>query len=255
MVVDYEKSGHLVIITLNRPDKLNAINEDMQVALAVAWQKYQDDEDAWLAILTANGKAFCSGADKSWFERSLRGEDSLGLFLQGINRDIYWSGRIDKPTIAAVNGLALGAGVDMVLQADLRVASEDAAFRLPEVDRGNVLILWDNLPYAIAAELAVGTEFSARRAHEVGMINRLAPAGKALAVARAWADELLAKPPLVLERTLKVLRGIKNRNAIGSNSELRDYTTGLSKDLVATEDWKESVDALLKRRTPRYLKR
>lgn len=252
MTVTYEKRGHLVIVTLNRPDKLNAINEDMLTDLADAWQRFQYDDEAWLAILAAKGRAFCAGADKIWFERTLLGEDSLGRFLQGVKKNIYWSGEIDKPTIAAVDGMVVGAGFDLVLQADLRVAAETASFRFPEVDRGSVLVPWDNLPYAIAAEMIAGLPLTARRAYDLGIINRLTPPGGALDAALALADELLAKPPLALKRAMRILREIKNKNSVPSTPSLRDYTTDISRELSATEDWQESVNSLLSGAAPRY---
>lgn len=255
MSIGYAKSGHLVTITLARPAKLNAIDAEMQAALAAAWQRYEADDDAWLAILTAEGRAFSAGADVSWFERLQRGEDSLGLFHEGVLRDPYWSGEIVKPTMVAVNGPAIGAGFDLVLRADLRVAAEDAAFRMPEVDVGNVMVLWENLSYAIAAEMATGAEFTAKRAHEVGLVNRLAAPGQALEVARAWAEELLAKPPLVLQAALGMLRDIRNRNAAPGARELRERSNVRSRALTGTEDWREAVAALLKKRRPRYRRR
>lgn len=255
MSVGYSKTGHLVTITLERPAKLNAIDAAMQAALAEAWRRYEADDDAWLAILTAEGRAFSAGADRSWFERLQRGEDGLGLFHEGVLRDPYWSGRIAKPTMVAVNGPAIGAGFDLVLRADLRVAAEDASFRMPEVDSGNVMILWENLPYAIAAEMATGAEFTARRAHEVGLLNRLAAPGQALEVARAWAEELLAKPPLVLQAALQMLREIRNRNVAPPASELRERSNLRSRELTRTEDWREAVAALLGKRKARYHRR
>lgn len=252
MSIEYEKKGHLVTIVLDRPEKLNAIDQSMLEALAAAWLRYEQDDDAWLAILAANGRMFCAGADKSWFERSQRGEDSLGLFLDGIGRDLFWSGRISKPSIVAVDGPVIGAGFDLVLRADLRVASTNATFRMPEVDLGSVVILWDNLPYAIAAEIAVGAEIDARRAHEIGLINRLVPEGCAIDAATKWAEELLAKPPLALQRALGVLRGIRNANSVPPTQLLRNYTTEISRSLSATEDGKESVAALLGRKKPVY---
>jgi len=245
MPVEYVKSGHLVTITLDRPARLNAIDEEMQAALAAAWTRYEQDEDAWLAILAANGRAFCAGADRSWFERIARGEDGLGLFLQGVNRDPYWSGAISKPTIAAVNGLTVGAGVDLVLRADLRVAADNAVFQLREVDLGGVLVLWDNLPYAITAEMVAGAELSAQRAHAIGMINRLAPPGGVLECARAWARELLAKPPRALRQALQILRDIRNANAVPPTRALRDLTTDASRRLAASAEWQASVASWL----------
>ncbi len=245
MPVEYVKSGHLVTITLDRPAKLNAIDEEMQAALAAAWVRYEQDEEAWLALLTANGRAFCAGADRCWFERIARGEDGLGLFLQGINRDPYWSGAISKPTIAAVNGMTIGAGLDLVLRADLRVAAQDSVFQLREVDLNGVLVLWDNLPYAIAAEMTAGAELSAQRAHAVGMINRLASPGAALDCARAWAEELLAKPPLALRQALQILRDIRNANSAPPTRRLRELTSDVSRRLAASTEWQASLTSWL----------
>jgi E-phenylitaconyl-CoA hydratase len=107
---EYEKKNHLVTITMNRPDKLNALNPEMLAALREAWMHYHDDEDAWLAIFTGAGRVFSSGVDKIWFEKSLEGQDSLGIVLNSIKKAPYWSGMLDKPTIVAVNGYAIGAG-------------------------------------------------------------------------------------------------------------------------------------------------
>lgn len=255
MTVEYARDGHLVTITLDRPAKLNAIDAETLAALAAAWSRYEADDEAWLAILTGRGRAFCAGADRSWFERAVRAEDSLGAFHAATTRDPYWAGAIRKPTLVAVNGPALGAGFDLVLRADLRVADEGATFRMPEVDVGNVMVLWENLPYAVAAEIVTGAELTAQRAREVGLINRLAPRGRALDVARAWAEELLDKPPLVLQAALGMLREIRNRNAAPGALELRERSTDLSRGLTRTEDWKESVAALLAGRKPEYRRR
>lgn len=255
MSIVYAKTGHLVTITLNRPDRLNAIDEPMQADLADAWLRYERDDDAWLAILSASGRAFCAGADKQWFERLQRGEDSMGLFLDGIRRDPFWSGSIEKPTIAAVNGPVVGAGFDLMLRADLRVAAEDAIFSMPEVDLGALMVVWENLPYAIAAEIVTGARLTARRAFELGLVNRLAPPGGALDVAQTWAAELLAKPPLALQQGLKLIREIRNRNQAPSTSDLREQATELSRRLAQTEDTREAVAALLQRRQPQYRRR
>lgn len=252
MPVDYARSGHLVTITLDRPAKLNAIDPEMLEALAAVWRRYEADEEAWLAILTGRGRAFCAGADMCWFERAVRGEDSLGAFHAATARDPYWSGEIRKPTLVAVNGVALGAGFDLALRADLRVADESASFRMPEVDVGNVMILWENLPYAIAAEMAIGAEISAQRALQIGLLNRLAPRDGALEVARTWAEELLAKPPLVVQAALGMLREIRRHNAAPGAMKLRERSTDLSRQLTRTEDWNEAVAALLGQRKPTY---
>ena len=241
MAVHYTLQGNLATITLDRPAKLNAIDADTQAALAAAWRRFEQDEDAWIAILAANGRAFCAGADRSWFARIASGADGLGEFLAGVNRDPYWSGQLTKPTIVAVEGFALGAGLDLVLRADFRVAAEDARFQLPEVDLGSVIVLWDNLPYALTAELLAGLPLEARRAHAAGMINRLAPRGGALACAQALAAELLAKPRAALRAALGILRELRHANAIPSQDALRERSTEVSRRLVASATWRAPI--------------
>lgn len=254
-MVEYAKKGHLVTITMNRPEKLNAIGPEMLTGLRDAWSRYRDDDDAWLAILTGEGRAFSAGADKSWFSRALEGEDSVGIFLDTILKDPYWSGELDKPTIVAVNGLAVGAGLDLVLRADLRVAAQSATFQLPEVERGNVVILWDNLPYAMAAEMISGGLLTAERAYQVGMLNRIVPDGEVPDAAMEMADSLLSKPPLALYHALKILRDMKNGGTMISRNLLNHFTTSLSKELARTEDYKEAVAALLERKKPTFRRR
>lgn len=254
-LVEYKKKNHLVTITMNRPDKLNAINTDMFTALREAWIRYRDDEDAWLAIFTGAGRAFSVGADRSWFVKSVQGEDHLGIFLNTINRDPYWSGTLDKPTIVAVNGYAIGAGLDLVLRADLRVAGESATFHQPEVERGNVVIFFDNLPCAIAAEMISGFKITAQRAYEVGMVNRIAPDDQLMDVAVEMAEELLTRQPLALYHALKILRDMKNAATIMPRHLINHYTTELSKGLKKTEDWKEGVAAFLEKKKPVFKKR
>ncbi|MCC7462123.1 MAG: enoyl-CoA hydratase/isomerase family protein [Gammaproteobacteria bacterium] len=243
MTVQYARQGHLATITLDRPEKLNAIDAATQVGLAQAWQRFELDEEAWIAILTGSGRAFCAGGDRSWFERIARGEDGLGEFLAGVNRDPYWSGRLTKPSIVAVEGMALGAGLDLVLRADLRVAAEDARFQLPEVDLGSIIVLWDNLPYALTAELLAGLPLDARRAHAAGLINRLAPPGSALACAEALAAELLAKPRDALRAALAFLREFRHANTIPSQNTLRERSTLIGRQLAAAPEWRSTIAA------------
>jgi enoyl-CoA hydratase/carnithine racemase len=246
MSVQYTKQGHVVTLTLDRAAKLNAIDAPMQAALAEAWRRFEQDDDAWIAILTGNGRAFCAGADRSWFERIARGEDGLGEFLAGVERDPYWSGALRKPTIVAVEGAAIGAGVDLVLRADLRVAAEDARLQLREVDLGGVLVLWDNLPYALAAELVAGLPLAAARALAAGIFNRLAPPGGALACAQGLAAELLAKPPQALRAALQILREIRHANAVPSQAALRARSSAAARRLAGTPEWRAAVTALLR---------
>ncbi len=254
-LVDYEKKDHLSIITLNRPDKLNALNMEMFKALKKSWIKYRDDDDAWIAILTARGRAFTAGADKEWFEKALSGKDSVGIALELTSQDPYWSGQLEKPVIAAVNGLCIGAGLDLVLRADLRVAAQSAWFQQQEVERGNIMIFFDNLPSAIAAEMISGFRIPAKRACEVGFINRIVPDDRLMDEALEIAEELMSRQPLALFEALKILRDIKNSATIVPRSLIDNYTTELSRRLSNTEDFKEGVAALLEKRKPVFKKK
>lgn len=260
-LVEYKQDGHLVTITLNRPDKLNALTPQMIAELRQAWIRYRDDSNAWLAIFTGAGRAFCAGSDTSAFQKGLEGEDFLGPFVQQISTDPYWSGQLDKPTIVAVNGYALGGGCDLALKADLRVATESARFQISEVALGGLLVLWDNLPYAVAAELVSGCMITGRRAYEIGMVNRVVPDGQLMQATMELAQELLARAPLSVYHQLRILREMKKASTpppLYNSGLVSDYTTLLAKELIKTEDWREANEALLdksKRKKPNFKKK
>jgi enoyl-CoA hydratase/carnithine racemase len=255
-IVEYEKkSSHVVVIVLNRPDRLNAIDEAMLASLREAWTRYGNDDDAWMAILTGAGKAFSAGADKSWFEKTLKGEASPEVFLDLIRKDLYWSGQLDKPVLTAVNGMAVGAGLDLVLRSDLRIAAKSSWFQQPEVEKGTLMIFNDNLPCAIAAEMVAGFRITAQRAYEVGMVNRVVPDKNLIDSALELAEELLTKTPLALYHALKILRDMKNVATIMPRHLIDHYTTLISKDLTRTEDFREATTALLEKRKPVFKKR
>jgi enoyl-CoA hydratase/carnithine racemase len=254
--VEYEKrDGHVVVITMNRPERLNGIDEEMLAGLRDSWLRFSNDDDAWVAVLTGAGRAFTAGADKSWFEKAQRGESTPEQFLDLTAQDLYWSGRLDKPVITAVNGLVVGAGVDLTLRSDLRVAAESAWFQQAEVQRGNFMLFNDNLPHAIAAELTAGFRIPARRAYEVGMVNRVAPDDKVMDAAMEVADGLLSRVPLAVFYALKTLRDMKNVPAMVPRRLLNHYTTVVSNSLMNTEDYKEATTAMLEKRKPVFKKR
>jgi enoyl-CoA hydratase/carnithine racemase len=209
-LVRYELHEHLVTVTLDRPEKLNAMNEAMLADLRDAWVRYQNDDDAWIALLTGSGRAFSAGADleliRSW---AADGRFFPMHYLSTIARDPYFAGEIDKPTVAVVNGYALGGGFDLVLRSDLRLAAESAVFGVPEVDLGGVLLFWDNLPYAITAEILVGGKISAQRAYEVGIVNKVVPDNLLMDAATELARELLRKPQPALRAALRAMREMK----------------------------------------------
>ena len=252
-LIEYEKQNHLVTITLNRPEKLNAMNIAMLSELREAWISYREDDDAWLALLTGAGRAFSAGADlediKLWADS---GRFFPEHYLATIAKDPYLAGEIDKPTIAAVNGYALGGGFDLVLRADLRVAAESAVFGIPEVDIGGVLLFWDNLPYALAAEILVGSNITAQRAYEMGIVNRVVADEEIMETATALAEDLLRKPPQALRSALRALREMKrNTSPLPRTLEL-EYAALLGYRLANTADGRRAVEAAGRIEKPAY---
>lgn len=253
--IEYEKKNHLVTITMNRPEKLNALSEEMFDGLREAWMRYETDDDAWLAILTGKGRAFTSGGDTSMFAKGLQGGDFLSYLSAITGRDPLLNGQITKPTISAVNGYALGGGFEMMLNTDLRVAAESAKMQITEVKIGGMLMLWDNLPYAQAAELLCGSMVTAQRAYEMGIVNRVAPDDKLMDVTMELAEDILSRPPMAVYQHLKCLRDIKRCDVPIPNNWIREYSFALGRKLQDTEDWKEANRAMFEKRKPEFKNR
>jgi E-phenylitaconyl-CoA hydratase len=204
----YELDGHVATITYNRPDVLNAINGEMRRDLNDAFARFRDDEDAWVAIVTGAGRAFCVGAD-------LKGEGNPagefpGTFWEKPTANSFESGwEIFKPVIAAVNGYCLGYGLTLVTWCDFVVASERAEFGMPEVAIGvptivGAIRLPQRLNWQYAMELLLtGERINAQRAHEIGLAGWIVPHDDLMAEARRLADRLVAVPNPLAQRAIK----------------------------------------------------
>jgi len=208
-LVTYELDKHIATITLNRPEAGNAINGAMRSALNAAWDRFRDDEDAWVGILTANGKVFCAGADLK------DGEGSVGTFggtfWEKPTINSFESGmELFKPTIAAVQGPCIGYGLTGVLFCDFVIASTEAAFSFPEVSIGvptivGAIRLPQRIRWADAMKLLLtGQPMTAERAKEVGLVWRLAEPQDLAAAAHAWAETLTTAAPLAQRATKEV---------------------------------------------------
>jgi len=250
-VVEYEKRGHLSIISLNRPQKKNALNGAVMEGLKSSWTAFMDDDDAWLAILTGAGDSFSVGADFSFMERSPDGTPGLIRWLEALKQDPFFSGEVDKPTIVAISGYCLGAALVMALNSDLRVCTESAKLQVAEVNLGFPLLLRDNLPSAIAAELNAGIPLSGRRAYEVGLVNRVVEDGEVMSAALDLADELLSKAPLGVYHGIRLAREFKS----AEDRLPSDYLVQLQMQLQETEDFSEALSAIREKRKPVFKKR
>jgi crotonobetainyl-CoA hydratase len=216
--IKVEKRGHLTIVTMNRPEAMNAMHPPACAEMNQAFNEFAADPEAWVAILAAAGeKAFSAGNDLKWQAQhgpqALRqGLDSLNGGFGGITR------RFDcfKPFIAAVNGLALGAGFEMALACDIIVASEKATFGLPEPTVGLMAVQGGvhRLPRHLPYHLAMGLMFTGRRlgaleAARLGLVNEVVPAAELMDKALAWAESILACAPLAVRASKEaVLKGL-----------------------------------------------
>jgi len=249
----YDQDGHVVTITYNRPDRLNAINGDMRDGLNAAWERFLGDESAWVAILTGSGKAFCAGAD-------LRdGKGSVGTFpgtfWEKPTINSFESGlELFKPTIAAVNGPCIGYGLTAVTFCDFVIASDRATFGYPEVRIGTPTIVGSirlprRLNWSDAMELLlVGETVDADRAKEMGLAWKVVPHDQLLAEARMLADRLCASAPLASRATKEV--AVRTRD-MGWTEAVR---FGETMRIVAnsTEDATEGRAAALEKRRPNW---
>jgi enoyl-CoA hydratase/carnithine racemase len=212
--VIYEKKEGVARLTLNRPDVLNALNLEMRDELWDALRAFRDDPDARVLILRGAGKAFSAGADISDFgtapslteaRRARRERDVWDLLLH-----------LPKPTIAAVHGYALGAGCEMSLLCDLRIAADDASFGLPEVSLGYIpsaggtQTLPRTIPPGVAMQMILsGDPISAEEAYRLRLVHRVVPSDDLDAAADGWAQTLAERDPRVLAYAKEaVLRGL-----------------------------------------------
>ena len=201
----YERRGSVAIITLNRPRALNAVNAALSTAVGTLLEQADADDEVRVIVLTGAGRAFCAGADLkalgSGAPLDADGHPEWGFagYAQ------HW---ISKPTIAAVNGFALGGGTELVLASDLAVVDEHAQLGLPEVTRGlfaaagGVIRMQQQIPRKIALELALtGAPITAVDGLNLGLVNRVAPAGTALEVALELAAKIAANAPLAVRES------------------------------------------------------
>src|SRR5436305_6441524 len=207
-VVETERHGHILVVRMNRPERLHALNLEMRTRLAEAWTEFRRDDQLDVAIFTGAGRAFCAGEDM---------KESLARGKPGGTRpdieDPFMSGALEKPVIAAVNGYAMGGGFMLVERTDLRVAARGAVFEVSEAKRwmlggynhGHVA----NLPYPIAMEMALGFRFTAERFYEIGFLNRLVDADQLIPTALAMAEHLLTLPPASRVNTVHMMRTMR----------------------------------------------
>lgn len=247
-VVLVEQRDRVLLITINRPEAKNAVNAAVSRGLADAMDRLDDDAGLSVGVLTGAGGTFCAGMDLKAFAR---GEN---VVVEG--RGMGFTERPPvKPVIAAVEGYALAGGTELALATDLIVASTEAAFGIPEVKRGLVagggglLRLPQRIPYQIAMELALtGDNLPARRAHELGLVNKLTEPGGALAGALDLAGRITANGPLAVAATKRIITESRGWHPDTMFGEQRKILM----PVFASNDAKEGAIAFAEKRPPRW---
>jgi len=207
-VVETERHGQILIVRMNRPETLNALNHEMRTLLAETWTSFRHDEQLEVAIFTGSGRGFCAGED---MKESLKNQAPGGR--RPDIEDPFMSGALEKPVIAAVNGFAMGGGFMLVERTDLRLAVREAVFEVSEAKRwllggynhGHIA----NVPYPIAMEMALGFRFTAQRFYEIGFLNRLVDAADLMPEALKMAEHLLTLPPASRVNTVHMMRQMR----------------------------------------------
>ncbi|MEY2461752.1 MAG: hypothetical protein QOG30_3582 [Acidimicrobiaceae bacterium] len=251
--VDYQLDGHVATITYNRPEALNAVNGAMRRDLNDAFGQFRDDEDAWIAIVTGAGKAFCVGADLRDGQHSAG--EFPGTFWEKPTQNSFESGwEIFKPVIAAVNGHCLGYGFTLVTWCDFVIASERATFGYPEVLLGvptivGAIRLPTKIGWQAAMELLLtGERINASRAKEMGIAGWVVPHEELMTEAHALAGRLLAGAPLAQRAIKEVATRAQHLPAL----EAIRFGETMRKVAGATDDAVEGMKAAAERRTPEW---
>lgn len=254
----FEVEDRVATITLNRPDRMNAMNQTLKDELREAWRRVKTDPDVWCAIITGAGKAFCSGADVD----SLSGKkfhrrdrwDELVLIDNINNLPTPRRQRVHKPVISAVNGVCAGFSLDLVTESDIPIASESATFVDPHVSIGLVsshemVNMARRVPIAVCMRMALlgsHEKMTAQRAYEVGLVTEVVPADALMARARELADMILRNAPLAVWGTkMGILRGLGL-----PIEQAEDVAAGYFEVVEQSEDYAEGPRAFLEKRKP-----
>ena len=251
MPVGYELRDHVVTITYDRPEAMNAIDASMRRDLNAAFARFRDDEDAWVAIVTGAGRAFYAGADMK--DGAGSAGEFTGTFWEKPTTNSFESGwEIFKPVIAAVNGHCLGYGLTLVTWCDFVIASERAEFGFPEVTIGAPTIvgairLPQRINWQYAMELLLtGERIDAVRAREIGLVGWVVPHDELMDEARLLAQRLVRAAPLAARATKEVAV----RAAHMSTVEAIRFGETMRRVASSTEDAVEGGRAARERRPP-----
>lgn len=253
-----ERRGHVMIVTINRPEARNACNQAVWIAGGTALAEAEKDIEVRVVIVTGAGdQSFCAGAD---LKAISRGEAILPS--DPVQASWGFAGvathNISKPVIAAVNGTALGGGTELALSCDMIVAAESATFGLPEVKRGllagagGAFRLVRQVPRKVGMEmLLTGEAITAARGLELGLVNRVVPRERLMEEALALAETIAANAPLSVQASKRVALNIVD-GAMPDEAPLWAATTREQAKVSASDDAREGPRAFAEKRTPQW---
>ena len=256
-VIQVERDGHLTIITINRADRLNALDAAAGRALGDAFEAFENDNDQWVAILTGSGRAFCTGNDLVAMAQG--GGGAGGARRPGSHGPGFGSickrFPLYKPVIAAINGYSVAGGLELALVCDILVAEESAKFGLTEVKwslmpmGGGTQRLPRSIPRALANYLILtGEQISAEEAKDYGLISHITPDGKVMEKAREIADVILSRGPLAVWAAKEAMM----RGADLPLEQGLAYEDAIGSQVLSSEDSKEGPKAFAEKRPPDF---
>lgn len=251
MSVLFEKDGHIATITINRPEAMNSLSVEVRQGLAQYFTEFRDDPDLWVAIVTGKGdRAFCAGADIKSFRPASEDGKNAAPQIKPIRAD-----EVFKPFIAAINGYALGGGLELAMTMDMRIAADHAQMGQPEINigfmpgAGGTQRLPRFVPRAIASEmLLTGNRIDAQEAYRVGLVNKVVPLAELMSEARKMADLICTRGPAGVRASKEALiRGYSMPLVDGLKLEQE-----LAQKVRTTDDFMEGARAFAEKRPPAY---
>jgi enoyl-CoA hydratase len=251
-----ERRGHVLVVTMNRPEARNALSAEMMQIMREAWDQVDNDPEIRACVLTGAGGAFCAGADLKAMTQSHPGKSFEGGGWNLTRIDALLKGRrLTKPLVAAVEGAAIAGGTEILQATDIRIAGESAKFGVSEARwglfplGGSAVRLPRQIPYTLAADvLLTGRHLTASEALQMGLVGRVVPDGRALDTALEVAEQVAANGPVAVQA---ILRTIRETEGMAENDAFK-IEAEIGMQVFLSEDAKEGPRAFAEKRRPEF---